>query len=244
MSARVNRTGSQHTSDLQRLCSESGSRLWRPQPGLHRCRARAKARPGARGRLGRPVEAVTMVVIPAGRSSGWGPHPGLLSSSSQELLRVGPAGGRGGPCMEVLTGPACAPRCPRSSARARPAMSMGSHQLRRPQPGSASHWPSHRARQASSCPLAQGAERALGFSVQRRGAIPPWDFPVAAPPRLFSEQPPSLEVFFPRVWGRSGARGVSHADGVLVAGGGGEPQGCSLEVLRAVSEMQVLRFYL
>ena len=118
-----------------------------------------------------------------GRSSGWGPHPGLLSSSSQELLRVGPAGGRGGPCMEVLTGPACAPRCPRPSARARPAMSMGSHQLRRPQPGSASHWPSHRARQASSCPLAQGAERALGFSVKRRGAIPPWDFPVAHPPQ-------------------------------------------------------------
>lgn len=27
-------------------------------------------------------------------------------------------------------------------------------------------------------------------------------------------------------------------------GGGGEPQGCSLEVLRAVSEMQVLRFHL
>ena len=52
----------------------------------------------------------------------------------------------------------------------------------------------------------------------------PWDFPVAHP-GLFSERPPSLEVFFPRVRGQSGARVVSHADGVLVAGGRGGATG-------------------
>lgn len=203
MSTRVSRPGRQHSSDPHRLspCSESGSQLWRPRPGLHRCRARANARPGVRGGPGRPAEAVTTAVVRAvegplggGECDTQACSPVLPRSSWQGSCRGGRA-----PCTEVLTGPACAPLHPQLSARARPAMSVGSHQLGRPQPGSAPlHWPSHWARRASSCPLAWVGERALGFSMQRRGAITPWGFPVVTP-ELFSERPPSLEVFFPGV---------------------------------------------
>ena len=137
VSARVNRPGGQRSSDPQRLCS-SGSQLCRPQPGLHR------AGPGRRRGLGqgagRGAQTRLCPLLSSLRGTELG--AGATPRPALQFLPGAPQGGacpgKGGPCTEVLTGPACARLRPRPSARARPAMSVGSRQLGRPQPVSAS----------------------------------------------------------------------------------------------------------